>query len=109
MEKRPTGGVRRMINENTGASEFGLLLVEVLKGSPTPGFHYHVKRESAYIVVEGKAKVTIDDKDYIVEPETVVFISPGEKHRIENIGDTDFKMLEVYAPLDPDRVDIPES
>ena len=106
VERRPTGSVRRVVDERLGASKLGVLFVETLKGIPPPSFHYHVNRESVYIGVEGRAKATIDGKDIIIEPNTVVFIPPGEKHRLENIGDVTFKMIEVYSPLEPDRVDV---
>ena len=64
-------------------------------GATPPGFHYHTERESVYIGVEGRARATIDGKEYIVEPDTVVFISPCERHGLENIGDVPFKMIEV--------------
>lgn len=96
------------MNEKIGASRLGIIFVEVLPHSRPRGLHYHVKRESVYIGVEGRAKVTIEGVDYSLEPNTVVFISPGEKHILENIGDTLFKMIEVYSPLEPDRVEVPE-
>lgn len=108
LEMRPTGSVRRVVNEGIGASRLGVILVEISAGAAPPGFHYHTKRESVYIGVEGRAKATIDGREYIVEPDTVVLISPGEKHRLENIGDVPFKMIEVYSPIEPDRVEVPE-
>ena len=108
LEKRATGSVRRVVDNRIGASRLGVILVEISAGAAPPGFHYHTKRESIYIGVEGRAKATIDGREYIVEPDTVVLISPGEKHRLENIGDIPFKMIEVYSPIEPDRVEAPE-
>jgi mannose-6-phosphate isomerase-like protein (cupin superfamily) len=106
VEKRSTGSVTRVVNERVGASRLGVIFVEVLPGSSAPRLHYHEKRESVYIGVEGRARVTVDDEKYIVEPNTVLLIAPGEKHGVENIGDVTFKMIEVYSPLEPDRIEI---
>jgi len=106
VEKRSTGSVTRVVNEKVGASRLGVIFVEVIPGSSAPRLHYHEKRESVYIGVEGRASVTVDDEKYIVEPNTVLLIAPGEKHGVENIGDVTFKMIEVYSPLEPDRIEI---
>lgn len=106
VEKRSTGSVTRVVDERVGASRLGVIVVEVSPGSGSPRLHYHEKRESVYIGVEGRASVTVDDEKYIVEPNTVLLIAPGEKHGVENIGDVTFRMIEVYSPLEPDRIDL---
>jgi mannose-6-phosphate isomerase-like protein (cupin superfamily) len=35
-----------------------------------------------------------------------VYIPPGEHHGIIRTGKDGFKMVEVYAPLDPDRIEV---
>ena len=108
LEKRATGSVRWVVDKRIGASRLGVIFVEISAGAAPSGSHYHTERESVYIGVEGRSKATIDGGEYIVGPDTIVFISPGEKHRLENIGDTPFKMIEVYSPIEPDRVEVPE-
>ena len=106
VEKKPWGSVKRVVDEHIGASKIGVLFVEVSPKTKPQGFHYHMKRESVYIGIKGKARVTIDKQEYVLEPNTVVLIPPGEKHRVENIGDIAFEYIEVYSPLEPDRIEV---
>ena len=107
VEIAPDGRVRRVVNEETGAARIGVIFVEKPPKHGPMKYHYHVKRESVYIVTNGRARATIDGKDYLLEPNTVVIISPGEKHKVTNAGGEEFRMIEVYAPLEPDWVDVP--
>jgi mannose-6-phosphate isomerase-like protein (cupin superfamily) len=38
----------------------------------------------------------------------VIYISPGAIHGILNTGNNGLKMIEVYAPLDPDFINVDE-
>ena len=108
IEKSTTGYMRRIVNEKTGASKIGVNIFEISPGAPSPGSHYHTKQESVGIVIEGRAKVTLEGKEYIVEPNSVIFNLPREKHKIENIGEVPFKIIIAYSPIEDDRVEVPE-
>ena len=97
--------VLRIINENSGAEKIGVLMVKY-NPNATGGVHYHERRESAYIVLEGRAKLSLNDVEHELKPDMAVLISPGDKHGIVSTGDEAFKMIEVYSPLEPDRIDI---
>ena len=103
---REIGSMKPLIDEKIGASKLGIIFREIPARTPTLRMHYHVARESVYIGVEGKAKATVDGKEIIIEPNTIVLILPGEKHKVKNIGDISFKMIEVYSPIEPDRIDV---
>ena len=90
----------RLVNEKTGANRFGILLITVEPGAPPHvQYHFHKKKESAYFVIQGMAKMIIEDKEYVITPDMIVFIPPGEKHQIFNIGKTELKVIEVLSPL----------
>lgn len=40
----------------------------------------------------------VEDEEYVITPDIVVFIPLGEKHQIINIGRTDLKIIEVSSP-----------
>lgn len=55
----------------------------------------HKYRSEHWIVVEGKAKVTIDDEIKIVAEGESVYIPLGAKHRMENPNDKPMVLIEV--------------
>ena len=99
--------VIKFINEDFGAERIGIQIVEYEPGVESGGVHYHERRESAYVVIDGTAKMHLNGKLHKLEPNMAVLLSPGDIHGIVGTGDKRFKMIEVYSPLDPDRIDIP--
>lgn len=78
------------------------------------GNHYHTRKIEYFCVIEGHAKIRLRNRDtgerkeYDVsggKPE-VVSMDIGWTHNIENIGDTEMKLVvwvdEVFNPSDPD-------
>lgn len=57
--------------------------------------HHH--RSEHWIVVEGTAKVTIDDEVKLVSENESVYIPLGAKHRMENPGKMDMVLIEVQT------------
>ncbi|MFI3194780.1 MAG: cupin domain-containing protein, partial [Methylococcaceae bacterium] len=57
--------------------------------------HYH--RSEHWVVVSGMAKVTLDDRDYLVDTNESTFIPAGHKHRLENPGLMTLVMIEVQS------------
>lgn len=57
--------------------------------------HYH--RAEHWVVVEGTAKVTIDDKVQLVSENQSVFIPLGAVHRMENPGKLPLTLVEVQT------------
>ena len=89
-----------LVDNSIDANRFGMMIVSVKPNTPPHvPYHFHRKKESAFFVVQGKAKLIVEGKDYVITPDTIVFIPPGEKHQVMNIGETEFKMIEVYSPL----------
>lgn len=58
-------------------------------------YQMHYQRSEHWVVVSGTAKVTIDDKEYIVKAGESIFISIGQKHRLENPTKSPLEVIEV--------------
>lgn len=55
--------------------------------------HHH--RSEHWIIVNGMAKITIDDQVKFVSAGESIFIKPGQKHRLENPGKILLEIIEV--------------
>jgi mannose-1-phosphate guanylyltransferase / mannose-6-phosphate isomerase len=55
--------------------------------------HHH--RSEHWVVVKGTAKVTCDDKIFLVRENESTYISAGHKHRLENDGVISLELIEV--------------
>ncbi len=57
--------------------------------------HHH--RAEHWVVVEGTALVTCDDKQFLLQPNQSTFIPLGARHRLENPGKTPLRLIEVQS------------
>jgi mannose-1-phosphate guanylyltransferase/mannose-6-phosphate isomerase len=57
----------------------------------------HKFRAEHWIVVEGTARVTVGESVKIVKANESVYIPLGERHRLENPGDTPMVLVEVQT------------
>ncbi len=55
--------------------------------------HYH--RSEFWVVVRGTAKVTVDDKEFLLRKGESTFIPIGSRHRLENPGKVTLEIIEV--------------
>lgn len=85
--------VRWLIDdEHDGAKHFAMRRFEIKPQTKVP-IHSHPQDHEIYIL-SGRGKFFNDSgKDKIVENGDVVYISPDEKHGIENVGREDFIFL----------------
>lgn len=92
----------------------GQVFYSTTRPGVTRGNHYHTHKVERFCVIEGRAKIRLRNRDtneireYIVsgeEPQLVDMI-PNWTHNIENIGDTEMKLLvwanELFDPANPD-------
>lgn len=93
---------------------FGQVFYSVSKPGMIRGNHYHIRKKELFCVIEGRAKITLRNREtgqkeeYVVdgvEPE-LVEMKIGWTHNIENIGNSEMKLLawvnEIFNPKDPD-------
>ena len=100
------GTTYRLVNETMGAERLGIMIIELEPNMEAWGVHYHEQREATYVVVDGSATLLLNGVEQQLTPNTVVFIPPGDHHGIIRTGKNGFKMVEVYSPLDPDRIEV---
>ena len=64
---------------------FKVKRIEVLPGKRL-SYQKHSRRAEHWVVVQGTAKVTLDDVDIVVEQGQAIDIAIGSAHRVENPG-----------------------
>ena len=57
----------------------------------------HERRAENWVVIQGRARVTLGEKTYELEPHQAVFIPGQSKHRMENPGKIPLEMIEVQS------------
>jgi len=60
-------------------------------------YQYHKKRSETWIIIEGKATVTIEGKNKNISKGDTIVIPKTSKHRIENKGDEKLVFIEVQT------------
>ncbi len=68
--------------------------IEVLPGKRL-SYQKHAQRAEHWVVVQGTAKVTLDDREIFVPSGQAIDIAIGASHRVENAGDDLLVFIEV--------------
>jgi len=89
-DRRPWGTFTVLDEGDT----FKVKRIEVLPGKRL-SYQKHTQRAEHWVVVEGTARVTLDDRDIIVEKGEAIDIPIGSAHRVENPGDELLVFIEV--------------
>ena len=89
-EERPWGSFT-ILDERDG---FKVKRIEVLPGKRL-SYQKHAQRAEHWFVIEGTAKVTLDDRDVLVAAGEAIDIPIGSAHRVENPGTEDLIFIEV--------------
>jgi mannose-6-phosphate isomerase-like protein (cupin superfamily) len=100
-------GVRTLtalVGKRTGNEKVAAIIVEYEPSVEPGGIHHHENRESVYIALEGSATIELKGEEHVITAGTVVNLTPGDTHGFVKVGPDGFKMIEVWAPLDPDIV-----
>ena len=66
----------------------------------------HKHRSEHWIIVEGRAEVTINDNITTLEPNQNTYIPPETKHRLANNYDKNLILIEVWYGKNLDEEDI---
>jgi len=89
-DRRPWGTFTVLDEGDT----FKVKRIEVLAGKRL-SYQKHAQRAEHWVVVEGTAKVTLDDRDITVQAGEAIDIPIGSAHRVENPGDELLVFIEV--------------
>lgn len=89
-DRRPWGTFT-VLDEADG---FKVKRIEVLPGKRL-SYQKHAQRAEHWVVVKGTAKVTLDDREFVVEVGQAIDIAIGSAHRMENPGQELLVFVEV--------------
>jgi mannose-1-phosphate guanylyltransferase / mannose-6-phosphate isomerase len=78
------------------APSFQVKLITVSPGASL-SLQLHHKRAEHWIVVEGIARVTINEREFDLSENESTFIPLGAKHRLQNLGEKPLKLIEVQS------------
>lgn len=60
--------------------------------------HLHKSSEEIYHVIQGNGLMTLGDEQFMIKPGDSVCIAPDTPHCVENISDTELKILCSCSP-----------
>ncbi|MGC2661501.1 MAG: cupin domain-containing protein [Bryobacteraceae bacterium] len=80
-----------------GAVNHSLAQVAVPSGKLSPR-HYHRVLEETYFLLQGKARMIIDGREFALLPGEACLIRPGEVHQVFNDEEETLEFLVVCAP-----------
>ncbi len=83
--------VKYLIDQRAGAESFFLRYYQVEKGGYTP-LDQHVHEHEVFIL-QGKALVIGDDKEFEAKPGESIYVKSNEKHQFLNIGEEPLAFL----------------
>lgn len=89
-DRRPWGSFTVLDEGNN----FKVKRIEVLPGKRL-SYQKHSQRAEHWVVVQGTAKVTLDDREIIVTSGETIDIAIGAAHRVENPGTDTLVFIEV--------------
>jgi len=84
------------IGRATGASKISLRTMEFARGL-SPGYRNQECDEVSY-VLQGTATVYIDGYQYVVQPETGIYLKPGAILTVDNLGPEPFVLISSQCP-----------
>jgi mannose-6-phosphate isomerase len=90
LDRRPWGTFT-VLDEG---DNFKVKRIEVLSGKRL-SYQKHAQRAEHWVVVQGTAKVTLDDREIIVKTGEAIDIAIGAAHRVENPDDELLVFIEV--------------
>ena len=93
----------QVLISNEEAPHFAMRKFRIKKGGFMP---YHTNSvEHEQYVLNGKAKVILDGKEFIAKKDDRLFIPAGVAHSYEVIGDEDYEFL-CLVPNKEDKIEI---
>ncbi len=88
----------RMLNPTTvGSTKFMSFVVEIHPGSGIPE-HKHGPAEVGLHILDGKALVTIDGQEELVEPGTAVQVPIDSTIGLTNVGEETLRFIAALSP-----------
>ena len=96
IEHRPWGSFEHLLDE-----EYCKVKRIIVKPGQRLSYQYHHKRSECWVIVQGRATVTLDDKEFEYESDNqfgnIVNIPVGTKHRVRNDEEIDLIFIETQT------------
>ena len=92
IEHRPWGSFEHLLD-----TEYCKVKRIIVKPGQRLSYQYHHKRSECWVVVQGEAVVTLDDKVSVYKTQQIVEIPVGMKHRVENKSKKDLIFIETQT------------
>ena len=90
--------IRELLNADISSVRNQSLAEATLPAGGATAEHYHRETEEIYYILQGQARMRLEGEEQVVGPGDAVAISPGQKHKIWNTGDTPLIFLCCCAP-----------
>ena len=85
---------KRIIFSTKDFKEKGhFLQVVTIPAKTKQRLHFHKKQTEVYYVLEGEALLDMKEKEFLAKPGDAFICGPGDKHRVWNKSDKDFKLV----------------
>ena len=92
IEHRPWGSFENLLDE-----DYCKVKRIIVKPGQRLSYQYHNKRSEVWVIVKGRAMITLDEGTNLYGSEDVINIPVGMKHRVENDGKEDLIFIETQT------------
>ena len=92
IEHRPWGSFENLLD-----TDYCKVKRIIVKPGQRLSYQYHHERTEHWVIVQGDAIVTLNDKDHIFKEGMVVEIPVKTKHRVRNAFDKDLIFIETQT------------
>lgn len=95
-EERPWGSFEILYQEEQEEEQLKVKRI-IVKPGKRLSLQSHKNRSENWVIIQGNALVTLDEKDIPLSPNQFVFIPAGAKHRIANQGNDNVVFVEIQT------------
>lgn len=88
---------RGLLDSPVGNSVFAAMSVLTIPPGSSIGIHGHPDDEEAYVIISGTGTYTSEEGEHSMGPGDIALCYQGEKHGIENTGQTDLVMAGIIV------------
>lgn len=100
--RRRGGDLRPLLTPSTVGSTSGFMGVATIEPGDAIREHYHPYSEEFLYVVDGPVVVIVDGVPVTMEAGEAVMLPPNTRHRLENHGTTEVRVVFHLGPLAPE-------
>ncbi len=88
-----------LIDGNCGAKKIDVHFNRLAAGEPGGLYHFHTNSDNVYIVKSGKGQLIVEDNEYIIGEDDIIYIPAGQRHSLKNASSSEpFEIFEIYTP-----------